>query len=265
MMPSSSEHPLIAEVYDRIPSHQNRPDVAFYTRLAKETAGRVLELGSGTGRVLIPIARSGKSVCGLEVSEHMLERCREALGSESRNVRDNVELVQGDMQSFDLGNRFELVICPFNSFLHLLSVEDQLSCLYRVHRHLEPGGRFAFDISDPDIRRMAGDRFTAASQAQQFDLPDGTTIELRHRNKSVDFPSQTVESEIRFNVAHRDGNREQVVLPIRQRYLFRYEAEHLLARCAFGVEDLYSDFQGSPHGEGYPGSLVFVARKLWVP
>ena len=66
------EHPLVAEVYDAIPSHQNRPDVAFYTRLAAESTGCVLELGSGTGRVLINIAKAGKAVIGLEASEYML-------------------------------------------------------------------------------------------------------------------------------------------------------------------------------------------------
>ena len=260
-MLGSFEHPLIAEVYDAIPSHQNRPDVVFYTRLATESAGLVLELGSGTGRVLIPIAKAGKMAYGLEASVHMLGRCREILDSGSQNVRDNVELVQGKIPSFELRNRFGLVICPFNSFLHLLSAEEQLSCLTRVHQHLVPGGRFAFDVFDPDIRRMTSARFTETSQPQRFGLPIESTIELRHRNRSVDFLSQKIESEIRLNVTHRDGSREQVVHPVRQRYLFRYEAQHLLERCGFEVEALYSDFQGSPHGAVYPGSLVFVDKK----
>ena len=255
------EHPLIAEVYDAIPSHKNRPDVAFYTRLATESAGCVLELGSGTGRVLIPIAKAGKSVCGLELSEHMLGRCREILDSGSRKVRDNVKLVQGEFQSFDLRSRFGLVICPFNSFMHLLSVEEQLSCLTCVHEHLVPGGRFAFDVFDPDVTRMTSTRFTEEGQPQRFEQPTGSNIDLRHRNKSVDFLSQRIESEISLDVTHRDGRRERVSHPVRQRYLFRYEAEHLLERCGFEVEALYSDFQGSPHGAVYPGSLVFVAKK----
>ena len=77
------EHPLIAKVYDAIPSHQGRPDVEFYTRLARESSGSVLELGSGTGRILIPIAQTGKEACGLEGSDHMLDRCREVLATGS--------------------------------------------------------------------------------------------------------------------------------------------------------------------------------------
>ena len=220
-----------------------------------------MELGSGTGRVLIDIAKAGKAVVGLEPSEHMLGRCRENLDGVSRKVSDNVKLFQGQMQSFLLRGRFGLAICPFNSFLHLLSVEEQLSCLTRVHQHLIPGGRFAFDVFDPDIRRMASARFTEEGRPQRFELPTGSRIELRISNKSVDFLSQRIDSEISLEVTHRDGRRERVLHPVLQRYLFRYEAEHILERCGFEVEALYSDFQGSPHGAVYPGLLVFVAKK----
>ena len=260
-MSGSWEHPLVAEVYDAIPSHRNRTDVSFYRRLAAGSSGSVLELGSGTGRVLIPIARAGKRVYGLEESEHMLARCRKKLDLKPRDVTDNVELVRGRFQSFDLREQFGLIICPFNSFLHLLSVESQVSCLARVNRHLVPGGRFAFDVFDPDIRQMTDDRFTQASLPQLFKLPTGSTVELRHRNRSVDFVGQLIESEISLKVTHRDGDTEQVVHPIRQRYLFRSEAERLLDRCGFAIESLYGDFEESPYDPARRGSLVFVARK----
>ena len=260
-MSSSPEHPLIARVYDAIPSHQGRPDVGFYTQLAGESSGTVLELGSGTGRVLIPIAQSGKAVYGLEESEHMLSKCQEILDGGPQEVRDNIRLVQGRMQCFDLEARFSLVICPFNSFLHLLSVEEQLSCLICVHHHLAPDGRFVFDVFEPDIRRMTSPAFTDESQPHGFELSDGTRVDLRHRNKSVDFLNQIMDSEITLDVTYQDGRQERVSHPIPQRFLFRYEAEHLLERCGFEVEALYSDFQRSPHGATYPGPLVFMARK----
>ena len=136
-----------------------------------------------------------------------------------------------------------------------------MSCLTRVHQHLVPGGRFAFDVYDPDIRRMASARFTDEGQPQRFELYTGSNIELRTRNRSVDFLDQRIDSEIILDVTHSDGRRERVSHPVRQRYLFRYEAEHLLERCGFEVEALYSDFQGSLHGAVYPGLLVFVAKK----
>ena len=261
MVSDPFEHPLISEVYDAIPSHRTRLDVSFYTSLARESAGCVLELGSGTGRILIEIAKAGKSVVGIEASEHMLGRCRKNLEGVYPKVSDKVDLIQGQMQSFSLKGRFGLVICPFNSFLHMLSVEEQLSCLTNVHQHLLPGGRFAFDIFDPDISRMANAGFTEESQPQRFELPTGSSIELRFRNTAVDFLSQRIDSEINLDVTHHDGRRECISHPLRQRYLFRYEAEHLLERCGFEVEALYSDFHGSQYGAVYSGLLAFVAKR----
>ena len=261
MVSDPFEHPLISEVYDAIPSHRTRPDVSFYASLARESVGCVLELGSGTGRVLIEIAKVGKSVVGLEASEHMLGRCRKNLEGVSPKVSVNVEVFKGQMQNFSLKDRFGLVICPFNSFLHLLSVEEQLSCLSSVNQHLVSGGRFAFDVFDPDIRRMASARFTEVSQPQRFELPTGSSVELRFRNKSVDFLSHRIDSEISLDVTHYDGRRECISHAVRQRYLFRHEAEHLLERCGFKVEALYGDFHGSQYGTVHSGLLVFVATK----
>ena len=118
------------------------------------------------------------------------------------------ELVQGKIQNFDVTRQFGLVTCPYNSFPHLLSLEDQVSCLSRVRQHLVAGGRFSFDVFDPDIGRMTSARLTEASRPQQFTLPTRSTIELGHRNKPVDFLSQMIESEIRIEVTLQDGSSE---------------------------------------------------------
>ena len=261
-MPDPIDHSLMAEIYDAIPSHQNRPDIAFYTKLATACPGRVLELGSGTGRILIPIARAGKSVWGLESSGYMLGRCQEVLSGYSREVSSDIKLVQGHMQSFELASRFGLVICPFNSFLHLLSADEQFSCLNCVREHLVPGGKFAFDVSVPDIEQLTEDRIAEASQSQYFELPNTSQIKLRHREKSVDLRTQIVESEIIIDVSHADGRFEQVIQSVRVRHVFKHEAEQLLERSGFEIESLYGDFEGNPYRPVCPEAMVVVARNL---
>ena len=70
-----------------------------------------------------------------------------------------------------------------------------------------------------------------------------------------------MDSEITLDATYQDGRQKRVSHPVPHRFLFRYEAEHLLERCGFEVEALYSDFQRSPHGATYPGLLVFMVRK----
>jgi len=125
--------PVVARLYDQIIPYRDRPDVDFFVDAAIQSGGSVLEVGCGTGRVLIPTAREGIPITGLDLSEHMLDICRQKLKEEPREVQDRAILIQGDMRVFSLGKTFSLVTTPFRPFQHLLTVEDQLSCLSSIH------------------------------------------------------------------------------------------------------------------------------------
>src|SRR6187401_2143597 len=121
-------------------------DAAFYRELAEESGGPVLELGCGTGRVLLPIAALGIPCAGVDASPAMLAALR------AKNPPPNLELVEERMETLDIGaRRFRLVTAPFRAFLHLLDTASQLAALANIRRHLESGGAFAFDIFDPKL------------------------------------------------------------------------------------------------------------------
>jgi len=98
-----TEYGFTAEFYDHVVPYRERQDVAFFVELAREAGGPVLEVGCGTGRVLIPTARAGFEIVGLDLSPSMLAVCRESLAQEPAEVQARVELVEGDMRDFDLG------------------------------------------------------------------------------------------------------------------------------------------------------------------
>ena len=222
----------------------------------------MLELGCGTGRVLIPTARAEVSITGLDLSERMLEICRQKLAQEAPEVQARVELVHGDIRSFDLGRPFKLTTIPFRPFQHLLTVEEQLACLSCVHRHLEPSGRFVIEAFNPNLKRLL-DSGSGQEEVEEpsFLMPDGRRVVRTTRNASVDLRRQVIDAEITYYVTHPDGKQESHVHAFPFRYLFRYELEHLLARAGFQVEALYGDFDRSPYGAKEPGELIFVARK----
>ena len=93
----------IAEFYDSTLVYLERKDVEFYVAEARAAGGPVLELGCGTGRVLLPAARAGVEITGLDASANMLERCRAKLAAEPEAVRGRATLVRGDLADFDLG------------------------------------------------------------------------------------------------------------------------------------------------------------------
>jgi SAM-dependent methyltransferase len=256
------EYRCIAELYDYVVPYQTRPDVNFFVEAAAQSGGPVLELGCGTGRILIPTARAGIEITGLDLSPHMLAVCRERLGTEPEQVRSRVWLVEGDMRHFELSRKFNLVTLPFRPFQHLTTIGNQLACLDCIHRHLETGGKLILDIFNPWLEALARQDFgEELAEEPEFSMPDGRRVIRRHKITSRDVFNQVNYVELIYYVTHPDGRQERLVQAFPMRYLFRFEAEHLLARTGFQVEQLYADYDKSPYGSKYPGELIFVAGK----
>ena len=256
------EYAVTAEMYDHTVPYRERKDVAFFVEAARESGGPVLEVGCGTGRVLVPTAREGLEITGLDLSPHMLKVCRERLEGESQEVRARVRLVEADMRGFDLGRTFRLVTLPFRPFQHLLTVEDQLACLGCLRRHLQPGGRLILDVFNPSLEGLTRQNLgEEIAPEPEFVMPDGRRVVRKHKMVARDFFQQVIRTDLVYYVTHPDGRQERLVHALAMRYFFRFEAGHLLARAGFEVEQLYADYDKSPYGSKDPGELIFVARK----
>jgi SAM-dependent methyltransferase len=257
------EYAFVAELYDHVVPYRDRQDVTFFVEAAQESGGPVLEVGCGTGRVLLPTARAGIEIVGLDLSSHMLDVCRERLLREPEDVQSRVELVQADMRSFELARTFNLVTVPFRPFQHLTTVDDQLSCLEQIHRHLADGGRLILDLFNPSLEFLTSDNVgQELGDEPEFTTPSGSRIVRRHRTVSRDLFNQINYVELIYYVTHPDGREERLVHSFPMRYLFRFEVEHLLARSGFQLEHIYADYDKSPYGSKYPGELVTIARKV---
>src|SRR5690242_7896300 len=240
------EGPL-AHSYDALYGVMRDPsgDAAFYRALAQELGGPVLELGCGTGRVLLPIAALGIACAGVDASPAMLAALR------AKNPPANLELHQGRMESFDVGaGRFRLVTCPFRAFQHLLDVPSQLAALANVRRHLAPGGAFAFDVFDPKLALLTAPDDTERLEAT-FTI-DG--VETRRFGRArFEQAAQILEVTFRFEPEQRHGN-----TTVRLRWFYRYELEHLLARAGFTDLTVYGGFDRRPWRP--EGETIVVAR-----
>jgi SAM-dependent methyltransferase len=256
------DFPFVAEFYDHYPLYRDRGDTDFYKWAADKYGSPVLELGCGTGRVMLPVARAGHEIVGLDMSENMLDICAEKLNNEPHEVQSKIELKRGDMRAFDLGREFPLITTPFRCFQHLMTVEDQISCLKCVQHHLKQDGHLILELFNPSMKYLVDDqRMEEMGDDPPFTMPDGRTVLRRWRNSARDFFSQTLDAEIIYYVTHPNGREERLVHSFQIRYLFRYEAEHLLERTGFEVEHLYADFDNSPFGSIDPGELIFIARR----
>jgi SAM-dependent methyltransferase len=254
-------NPIFAELYDHTPIYTGRADVAFYVECATQAQGKTLELGCGSGRILIPTAAAGCEVVGLDASMNMLGRCRMKLERQPPAVQKRARLVQASMTDFNLGEQFALITAPFRSFQHLLRAEEQLLCLRTVHRHLAPSGRFVFDVFHTNPIYLHDPAFREEKEEfEEVRLPDGGRFRRAWRIAAWHRAEQVNEVEFIYYVTHADGAKERIVEPFPLRYFFRYELEHLLARAGFRMAALYGDFDRSPLRDDSP-EMIFVAEK----
>jgi SAM-dependent methyltransferase len=252
---------FIAEYYDAAPMVTQRTvDVRFYCQVTRQYGDPVLELGCGTGRIALAIAETGYRVVGLDISGRMLERAEEKRRALRVETRERVHLVQADMTNFDLGEKFRSIIIPFRPFQHLLEAEEQIHCLQSVRRHLAPGGRLIVDFFQTSAARIHDPIFLKEHLLAEYEMSEGRRVKLYERVTAYRRAVQQNDVEMIFRVKHANGREETLIMAWPLRYFFRYEVEHLLARCGFKVEALYGNFDRSPLGDESP-EMIFVAAE----
>ena len=256
----SREHYRDAALYD-YEYRRRRADVTFYRRIARERLAddgeaSVLELGAGTGRVTLPLARDGHHVVALDQSPEMLARLRARVAAERAAVRPRVTVVEGDLRSFRVRRRFPLVIAAFNVLEHLYTRGEVDACLRQVVAHLAPGGVFVFDVQLPDLmwlgrdptKRWAKTRFT-----------DPTTGRAMFYSTNHDYDPVAQIALIRLYYDPVDGVGPGHVIKLSQRKFFPAELEALVAHAGMRVVARYGDFAFQPL-DGSAESQVLVCE-----
>lgn len=234
--------------------------VAFYSALAREVGGSVLELACGTGRVTIPIAKLGFPVTGLDIVPGMVERAR------SKSAGLPVRWVEGDARTFDLGEQFRLIFLTGNAFQAFVTNVEQAALLQRVQAHLHDEGLFAFETRNPLLPNTK--------------IPPGFFVTLETRNEEQDWPSfiNAHGYEVRISttqvydhvaqIVHvtgykrwYEGEEEHTMITrTALRYTFPQELAALLHYHGFTILRQYGDWNEEPLSATSP-SIISVCRK----
>ena len=213
------------------------PKARFYLDLAATTGGPVLELGCGTGSMLLPIAERGIACQGIDLSGDMLALARAKL--EARGA--TAGLHEGDMTDFDLHERFGLVFVASNSLTHLHAAGDVVSCFRAVRRHLTPGGRFAFDVFNPSVQVLAG-ADGVRRERQRFADPERGEVRVDVEER-YDAAAQVTRGIWYFST---DTEPDFVVSPVEVRSFFPQELELLLDAAGLRLVERFGGFERTP-------------------
>jgi ubiquinone/menaquinone biosynthesis C-methylase UbiE len=232
----ASPYDAIAELYDPW-SRSVTEDVDFYVAEARKGEGPVVELGVGTGRIAIPIAKAGLRVIGVDSSREMLAACQRR--AETGGVAASLDLRLGDLRRPRLDEQVPLVICPFRSYLHLADDGERVDALTAARAALLPEGRLVFDVFEPKPDDIA------ETHGRWLEREPGI-----YERAHWDEQARTLTLSVR-------GPKGAATMSLA--WISRAEWERLLAECGFDVESCYGWFDRSPHrGEE---DMVFVARR----
>jgi len=157
-----------ANIYDGM--NTNLDDLEFYKRwMPKNKEAHILELCCGTGRLTLPIAKDGYTICGVDYTSSMLEQAKAKASKEGLQI----EFIEADIRTLDLPEKYDLIFIPFNSIHHLYKNEDLFKTLHVVKNHLKEGGLFMLDCFNPNIQ------FIVEGEKEQKKVTEYTTKDGR--------------------------------------------------------------------------------------
>jgi SAM-dependent methyltransferase len=236
-----NDYDLIAPFYDSEHA-QFDEDLDLYRNFAELCSGSLLELACGSGRLLLPLAREGHTLTGVDTSERMLALAQARLQEEHLSSR--VTLVQQDMCTLRLPQKYSLAFIALGSFAHLTTRKAQQQALAAVRAHLTKGGTFIVDISNTDARyleQMSGQILLQGS----WQRDDGSL--LTHMVSPASSHTQHLLELTHFYDQHVQGGPINRTLVTTHLYLFeRSEMELLLEQAGFVVKDVYGDYDLGP-------------------
>lgn len=216
-------------------------DVDFYVGLARASRGPVLEVGCGTGRVLLPTLRAGVDIDGLDLHPGMIEVLRRKAAPAAPR------LVVADMRDFTMPRRYRLITIPFRAFLHLATTADQVRALRCIREHLEPDGRLVLDVFHPAFAALVDPGHPVHADHEVVDPATGRRLVLHNVEVRIDRVAQTLEVERELRELDASGG---VIDPHRHRFALRWvykaEMELLLDKAGFTRYEVRGGFDGRP-------------------
>jgi SAM-dependent methyltransferase len=247
----------LARFYD-LENAEFTEDLPCWIDLARTLGGPVLELGCGSGRVMLQLAREGFDVTGVDSSPAMLALARGRLARQ-KNLAAKITLVEENFVRLRLGKTFPLILLPFNTLAHMVDPADARAALETVAAHLAPGGQAALVLPNPIP--IYGDPPEGLVLERTFrDEERGVTIQ-QFSSLRADRAAQLGHITWIYDEIDAAGTVRRTIVPMTLRYFFPSELSLLMERTGLRLLHLWGDYGGAPFGEDSP-VLIAVAGRM---
>lgn len=238
-MPAYDPYAEIVELYD-LEHNDYQDDIELLVALAELGEGPILELGCGTGRVMLPLAEAGHTVVGVDSSEPMLAVARERLKGLPTSV------VAGDMAAIEAipGGPFGMIIASLNSLMHLTEPEQQQMAITSAYRSLAASGRLVIDILNPSISQL-NHLLNTTHLEGSWQREDGSTIDKWGHRRAGEEP-QIIDTLLWYDSVDSSGVVRRVRTRFDLRYVHQSELALMLQIAGFAHVDWYGSYELDP-------------------
>ncbi|NDV57972.1 class I SAM-dependent methyltransferase [Bacteroides sp. 519] len=238
-----NEYTEIAEFYDEWskgdPAAQECID--FYVDMCYNE-NDIVELGVGTGRIAIEIAKKGKKITGIDICQEMLDKFYEK--SIIWNIQDKINIICSDVKNFKLNNKANLITFPFRSIGHLLSLDEKEVLLKNVYLQLSDGGQFVFDHYI--FNKSWADQYNNISRLMYFYEYEGVYNYIWD-TYNYNYKYQLMNCFVTIEKSNQKGVIFfKKIIPFKFSWIYPEQVENLIHKTGFKVIDVYGDFKGNP-------------------
>lgn len=251
--PEPDPYALLPELYD-LEHAEFDDDLSLYLNLAEIVGDPILELGCGTGRILVPLADAGWRVSGIDRSAAMLATARSAI--DARGSRSRVHLIQSDFTdaASATGGPFGLVIIGLNGFMHLPSLDAQRSCLLAARNALDSRGQLVIDILNPTPDSLRSFDHGVVHEGS-WTTTDGTVID-KFGSRRLSPAAQTIATRLWYDSVQPNGALRRTLSEFTLRYVHQAELALMLELAGFVEVQFYGTYDLDPFDDASERLIV---------
>lgn len=228
----------VARFYDAETADKT-DDLQFYSQLAAQFPGEILDVGCGTGRILIHLAQDGNQVRGIDNNSAMLTLLHHKLNF-LPNLCEYIKVVEADVLIHDYGCQFSLILLSYNALMHFQGQDAQIKLLTRLRQWLSDSGRIVIDLPNAGPVFASQDTDALTLERRFLDPETGQMVMLQSASY-LDRASQILDVEWIYDVIDGDGGVQRSIVPHKLRYFFLPELILLLERSGFILDAVYGD------------------------
>lgn len=253
----SDFYDTIARYYDA-ENIEMTEDLPFLSEIAAIYGDPILDVGCGTGRVMLHLAQEGYQCVGVDSSPDMVERGRRKLSTLGDNAR-NVRFMVGDISDHVAEQPYSLILLAYHLFMHFGSQEQQINVLQQLTSILAEDGVIVFDL--PNAGEAFGTQDDDAIRLDRtFIEPETGHVVMQQSLSHIDRISQALHITWIYDEITSDGLMKRTLAPLTLRYVFFNELKLLLRLVGLSIVDIYGDYDFSPFEDGAPRMLVVAGK-----